>query len=479
MTDDSKLHSSPVSPEGLAIESLDIEAQGIAHRPDGKVVFVEGALPFEVVSAQVNRKKNNWEQATVTAIHRESAQRVRPGCPHFGLHAGACGGCKMQHLHVGAQVAVKQRVLEDNLWHLGKVRAENILRPIEGPPWGYRYRARLSVRHVRKKGTVLVGFHERKSRYVADMEVCPVLPPHVSAMLMPLRELIASLEAIETCPQIELACGDEVTALVLRHLEPLSAGDVAKLRAFAQAHAGVQWWLQPKGPDTVHLLDEAGAQQLAYALPEFGITMPFKPTDFTQVNPHINRVLVSRALRLLDAQKTERVIDWFCGLGNFTLPIATQARQVLGIEGSEALVARSRENYVKNKASRPAEYALAATEFVARNLFEMTPEQLVRDGVADKWLVDPPREGAFALAKTLADLHQQKLDPAVHPATEGAQGWMPPRRIVYVSCNPATLARDAGLLVHQAGYRCTAAGVVNMFPHTAHVESMAVFELDA
>jgi len=479
MTDESKLHSRQVSPEGLLIESLDIEAQGIAHRPDGKVVFVEGALPFEVVSAQVNRKKNNWEQATVTAIHHESAQRVRPGCPHFGLHAGACGGCKMQHLHVGAQVAVKQRVLEDNLWHLGKVRAESILRPIEGPAWGYRYRARLSVRHVRKKGAVLVGFHERKSRYVADMEVCPVLPAHVSAMLMPLRELIASLDAIETCPQIELACGDEVTALVLRHLEPLSAGDVAKLRAFALAHPGVQWWLQPKGPDTVHLLDEAGAQQLAYALPEFGITMPFKPTDFTQVNPHINRVLVSRALRLLDAQKTERVIDWFCGLGNFTLPIATQAREVLGIEGSEALVARSRENYVKNRASRLAGSVLVATEFVARNLFEMTPEQLVRDGAADKWLVDPPREGAFALAKALADLHQQKLDPVAHPATEGAQGWMPPRRIVYVSCNPATLARDAGLLVHQAGYRCTAAGVVNMFPHTAHVESMAVFELDA
>ena len=197
--------SQPDYPEDwLQIESLDIEAQGIAHRPDGKVVFVEGALPFEVVSAQVNRKKNNWEQATVTAVHHESSQRVKPGCPHFGLHAGACGGCKMQHLHVAAQVAVKQRVLEDNLWHLGKVRAENILRPIEGPTWGYRYRARLSVRHVHKKGTVLVGFHERKSRYVADMRECHVLPTHVSAMLLPLRELIASMDAIETCPQIEL-----------------------------------------------------------------------------------------------------------------------------------------------------------------------------------------------------------------------------------------------------------------------------------
>ncbi|MCZ8251800.1 MAG: 23S rRNA (uracil(1939)-C(5))-methyltransferase RlmD [Hylemonella sp.] len=471
---------SPVYPENaLSIESLDIEAQGIAHRPDGKVVFVEGALPFEVVSASVHRKKNNWEAGVVTAIHRESSQRVRPGCPHFGLHAGACGGCKMQHLHPVAQVAVKQRVLEDNLWHLGKVRAETVLRPIEGPAWGYRYRARLSVRHVHKKGTVLVGFHERKSRYVADMQSCPVLPPHVDAMLMPLRALIASMDAIETCPQIELACGDEVTALVLRHLEPLSAGDQDRLRAFAQAHPGVQWWLQPKGPDTVHLLDPQGAPQLAYGLPEFGITMPFKPTDFTQVNPHINRVLVTRALRLLEVQQHERVIDWFCGLGNFTLPLATQAREVLGIEGSEALVARSRENLKHNQAVRPPGQALASTDFVARNLFEMTPELLIQDGVADKWLVDPPREGAFALAKTLADLHQQKVHPAEHPATPGGAAWTPPQRIVYVSCNPATLARDAGLLVHQAGYRCTAAGVVNMFPHTAHVESIAVFDLDA
>ncbi len=463
-------------PGWLEVTSMDMDAQGVARKPDGKVVFIDGALTFEIVSANTHRKKNNWEQASLTAIHRESPQRVRPGCPHFGLHAGACGGCKMQHLHVGAQVAVKQRVLEDNLWHLGKVKPETVMRPIEGPAWGYRYRARLAVRHVIKKGTVLVGFHERKSRYIADMGVCPVLPPHVSAMLMPLRGLIAALDARDTCPQIELACGDEVTALVLRHLEPLSDADLARLRAFAAEHA-VQWWLQAKGPDTVKLLDEGGPQ-LAYGLPDFGITMPFKPTDFTQVNPHINRVLVTKALRLLDAQRDERVIDWFCGLGNFTLPIATQAREVLGIEGSEALVARSRENYSLNQAAAIAGRPLAATSFVARNLFEMTPEMLVADGVADKWLVDPPREGAFALAKALADIHQARIgaeDAPVLPAA--AAGWTPPRRIVYVSCNPATLARDAGLLVHQAGYRCVAAGVVNMFPHTAHVESMAVFEL--
>ena len=402
-------------PEGwLHVQSMDLDAQGVARKPDGKVVFIDGALPFELVTANTHRKKNNWEQASLVAIHRESSQRVRPDCPHFGLHAGACGGCKMQHLHVGAQVAVKQRVLEDNLWHLGKVKAETMLRPIEGPAWGYRYRARLAVRHVIKKGQVLVGFHERKSRYIADMQTCKILPPHVDAMLMPLRALIASLDARDTCPQIELACGDTVTALVLRHLEPLSTDDIARLRAFAAEHH-VQWWLQPKGPDTVKLLDEGG-EQLSYALPDFGITMPFKPTDFTQVNPHINRVLVSRALRLLDVQPHERVIDWFCGLGNFTLPLATQAREVLGIEGSEALVARSRENYALNQAQAPDHKALAATDFVARNLFEMTPEMLVADGAADKWLVDPPREGAFALAKALADIEQARI------GAEGACG---------------------------------------------------------
>ena len=463
-------------PEGwLQVQSMDLDAQGVARKPDGKVVFIDGALTSELVTANTHRKKNNWEQASLVAIHRESSQRVRPGCPHFGLHAGACGGCKMQHLHVGAQVAVKQRVLEDNLWHLGKVKAETVMRPIEGPAWGYRFRARLAVRHVIKKGQVLVGFHERKSRYIADMQTCKILPPHVDAMLMPLRALIASLDARDTCPQIELACGDNVTAMVLRHLEPLSAGDLARLRAFGAEH-GVQWWLQPKGPDTVKLLDEGG-EQLSYALPDFGITMPFKPTDFTQVNPHINQVLVTRALRLLDVQPHERVIDWFCGLGNFTLPLATQAREVLGIEGSEALVARSRENYALNQALARGHKALSATEFVARNLFEMTPEMLVADGAADKWLVDPPREGAFALAKALADIEQSRIGAeGAGPLPAGAEGWTPPKRIVYVSCNPATLARDAGLLVHLAGYKCTAAGMVNMFPHTAHVESMAVFE---
>ncbi len=456
----------PVPPhlEWLKVESLDLEAQGVAHRADGKVVFIEDALPGEEVRVSVNRRKNNWEQATMTERRHDSSQRVEPGCTYFGL----CGGCKMQHFHASAQVAVKQRVLEDNLWHLGKVKPETLLRPIEGPAWGYRFRARLSVRYVAKKGTVLVGFHERKSRYVADMKTCEILPPHVSRLLVPLRELIAGMDQRDRLPQIEVAVGTRITVLVLRHLEPLTNADTQRLKAFAAKHSpaeggqtAISWWLQPKGPDTVHPLDES-LPTLDYTLPEFGITMPFKPTDFTQVNHAINQVLVGRALRLLGVQKDERVIDWFCGLGNFTLPLATQAREVLGIEGSETLVARSRENALVNgQAER--------TSFVARNLFEITPQELAGYGHADKWLVDPPREGAFALAKAVADLHQ---DPTLVP------DWVPPKRIVYVSCSPGTLARDAGLLVHQGGYRCVAAGAVNMFPHTAHVESMAVFERD-
>jgi 23S rRNA (uracil1939-C5)-methyltransferase len=481
----------------LYIESLDLDAQGVAHREDGKVVFVDGALPFEIVSAQIHRKKEAFEKGTLTQIHRESSQRVRPGCPHFGLQPNACGGCKVQHLHASAQVAVKQRSLEDSIAHIGKAKPQAMLRPIEGPAWGYRYRARLSVKYVIKKGEVLIGFHERKSRYVADIKSCAVLAPQLGRLLLPLRALISSMAARQTIPQIEVACGDSidpshgvgVTALVLRHMEDLSDGDQAKLREFAvqhQALSRVQWWLQSGGPDTVRLLDEispaqaaqAAQSELSYTLPEFGVTMPYRPTDFTQVNPHINRVLVSRSLRLLAVQPTERVIDWFCGLGNFTLPLATQAKEVLGIEGSEALVQRATDNFARFKASRlltnastPSSMLTANTSFVARNLFNMTAEMLMADGVAQKWLVDPPREGAFALAKALADA-------ILEMAATQSDRWTPPQRIVYVSCNPATLARDVDVLVNTAGYRLVSAGVVNMFPHTAHVESMAVFERD-
>ena len=483
----------------LHIESLDIDAQGIAHRPDGKVVFVEGALPFEQVEVVTNRSKPSFEKATVTRVVVESSQRVRPQCPHFGLHEGACGGCKLQHMHVDGQVAVKQRVLEDALWHLGKVRSQMLLRAIHGPAWGYRYRARLSVRYVRKKSAVLIGFHERKSSFVADMRQCHVLPPRVSDLLLPLRDMVMAMQARETCPQIELAIGSlpggELVALVLRHLEPLAVADLVLLREFAARHSGntidgktlqIQWWLQAKGPDTVALLDH-DQPGLAYELPEFGLRMPFRPTDFTQVNPQINRVLVGQALRLLAVTRQERVIDWFCGLGNFTLPLATQALAVLGVEGSQALVSRARENALLPIAAAGGQSGLRNVEFAVRNLFEITCHTLLSDGVADKWMLDPPREGAHALVLSLAALHQAQAGVPTSGGTDGQlppgvaqrdlEAWRAPHRIVYVSCNPATLARDAGILVHQAGYRCSAAGVVNMFPHTAHVESIAVFDL--
>jgi len=310
-----------------------------------------------------------------------------------------------------------------------------------------------------KKGTVLVGCHERKSSFVADIASCDILPRHVSGMLLPLRALIGAMATRDRLPQIELAVGDGVIALVLRHLEPLPERDLALLRAFAGEH-GVEWWLQSQGPDSARPLDGA-ASRLAYRLPEFGVTMAFRPTDFTQVNHAINEALVSRALRLLAPRAEDVVIDWFCGLGNFTLPIATRAARAVGVEGSPALVERA-------AAAAEANGLAAKTQFERGNLFEIDAAALAAFGSADRWLVDPPREGAFAIVKALADL----VDGA---AVDGAP-WRAPARIVYVSCNPATLARDAGLLVHRGGYRCSAAGVVNMFPHTAHVESIAVFD---
>ena len=458
----------------LDIESLDLDAQGISHKADGKVVFIEGALPYEKVTVNVHRKKNNWEQGTVKQIIKPSSQRIQPACPHFGMHAGACGGCKMQHLNMFAQIAVKQRVLEDNLNHLGKVKPEQIIRPLQGPDWAYRFRARLSVRYVAKKGTVLIGFHERKSSYVADMSSCHVLPVHLSQLLLPLRHLIGQLQVRDQCPQIEIACGDKTTALILRHLAPLSSTDIDHLWDFSKSH-GVQWWLQPKGPDSVTLLKRAETgvndSALYYDLPAFDLRMFFRPTDFTQVNPAINRVLVSKAIRLLNINPQDSLIDWFCGLGNFTLPMARFAKKVTGIEGSQPLLDWAGKNHQLNQ-QRDAELrnqlTLNSVDFQCMNLFELTPDLLVQFGNANKWLIDPPREGAFALVKSLVDLIE-------HPRS--SSNWKAPERIVYVSCNPATLARDAGLLVHVGGYRCTTAGMVNMFPHTAHVESIAVFEL--
>lgn len=457
--------SYPSGDDVLTVESLDLEGRGVARDVEGKVVFIEGALPFEQVTARVHRRKAAWEQGVVTSVVRESASRVTPRCPHFGLHAGACGGCKMQHLDASAQVAIKQRVLEDALWHVGRVRADVAMRPLEGLAWGYRDRARLSVRHVIKKGTVLVGFHERKSSFIADMKHCPILAPKVERLLVPLRDLVMGMDGRDRLPQIEVAVGDKTVVLVLRHLEPLSAGDRQRLTDFSCLH-DVDWWLQPKGPETAAPLDPATARPLAYRLPEFNVTMKFRPTDFTQVNHRVNQVMVSRALRLLNLQPHEQAIDWFCGLGNFTLPMAQRCRAILGVEGSEALVARARDNALENGLD-------AGASFEACNLFEIDPAWLRAKPSADAWLVDPPREGALSLVKALVGLREDEgLQPTPGP-------WQAPSRIVYVSCNPATLARDAGLLVHHGGYRLAAAGVINMFAHTAHVESMALFVREA
>lgn len=443
----------------LDIESLDMEARGVGHLGNedgspGKVIFVEGALPGERVRFKSYRRKAKWEAADMTELLRESALRARPRCDYFGL----CGGCAMQHLNVPAQVAIKQRVLEDALHHLGKVKAETMLRPIQGPDWGYRYRARLSVRHVEKKGGVLVGFHERRSSFIADMKHCDILPRAVSDMLVPLRLLIAALSIRDRLPQIELAVGEQhsrqVIALVLRVMEQPDESDKVKLIAFAKQWS-VHFWLQSKGPDTAEPFYPTDSA-LEYTLPEFGVRMPFRPTDFTQVNHQINRVLVARALRLLDVQPTDRVADFFCGLGNFTLPLATLAAEVVGIEGSPALTERSLQNAEVNGLNKK-------TVFYNRNLFEFSMEDLRSLGRFDRMLIDPPRDGAMEVCKAIARLAQADLRAV-------------PKRIVYVSCSPGTLARDSGTLVNEGGYVLASAGVVNMFPHTAHVESIAVFE---
>jgi len=440
----------------IEIKSLDMDARGVGHIENedgtpGKVVFVEGALPGERVGFQTFKKKKNWEAASMTELHRESHMRVKPKCKHFDY----CGGCSMQHLEAGAQVAVKQRVLEDNLEHIGFVEPVNVMRPMYGPTWGYRYRARLSVRYVEKKGTVLVGFKEKKSIYVADIQSCEILPKHMSDMLMPLRALVHSLSLYNQIPQIELAIGEDVTALVFRIMSALTADDEAKLKAFADQYK-VQIWLQTKGPETAAPFYPL-EPQLHYLLPEFGVRMPFKPVDFTQVNHHINRLLVHKALGLLDVQPEDRVADMFCGLGNFTLPLATKAREVVGIEGSTSLTERALENARANGLSEK-------TTFYTRNLFEVTPQDLIDLGKFDRMLIDPPRDGAMAMCLALAEL--KKSNPELLP-----------KRIVYVSCSPSTLARDANVLVNVAGYQLSKAGVVNMFPHTSHVESMAVFDL--
>jgi len=377
-------------------------------------------------------------------VLKSSPARVAPRCRYFGT----CGGCSLQHLEAHAQVAVKQRVLEDSLWHIGRVRPEQLLPAIHGPAWGYRHRARLAVRHVPKKGGALVGFHEKRSSYVADMDSCEILPERFSALLRPLRDLVNALSIRNRLPQIEIAAGEEADVLVLRVLEPLANADVERLREFARRH-GVRLYLQPGGPETARPMAAEDAAELYYTLPEFGLRMCFGPTDFTQVNHAVNRVLVRRALALLDPQPGERVGDLFCGIGNFTLAIARRGAIAVGVEGSAELVSCAAANAKANGLS-------ARATFVKADLYQPAGDWLAKLGHFDRMLLDPPRDGAVELVKSLPD--------------EG------PRRVVYVSCNPGTLARDAAVLTQTRGFRLSAAGVVNMFPHTSHVESIAVFD---
>ena len=423
----------------LSVTALDAAGHGIARNAGGKVVFVEGALGGETVDAQVLRSRPKFDIARTVTVLRAASGRRAPPCPWYE----SCGGCAIQHADARTQVAAKQRWLEDCLERIGRARPEAMLAPIYGEEWGYRRRARLSVRYVESKGGAMVGFRERRSTFVADMQSCLVLPAHVSALIPELRALVGRLSIRERVPQIEVAVGDEAVVLVFRHLQPLSGDDQALLRRFADA-ARVQVWLQPRGPESAAPFHPESPPALYYALPEFGVRISFRPTDFTQVNHPVNRLLVSRAVRLLDPQPGERIADLFCGLGNFSLPLAARGAQVIGLEGSPALVERARANALAN--------GLTA-QFEAANLFE---PNLAPWGAFDKLLLDPPREGAIELAKSLP------------------QAW--PRRIVYVSCDASTLARDAGVLVNTKGFRLAAAGVVNMFPHTAHVESIALFE---
>ena len=420
------------------VVALDQEGRGVA-RVGGKVVFIDGALPGECVELKVWRRKRRFDLANLTCIQRESSLRVRPRCPHYER----CGGCNLQHLEPRAQVAMKQRTLEENLIRIGNVQPELLLPPIYGGYWGYRHRARLSIRMVARKGGALVGFHERRTHLVVDMDSCEILPPRVSELIRPLREVISGLRLAARIPQVEVAVGESSVALCLRVLDPLPEQDARLLQAFAVAE-DLDIYVQPGGPDSTYPL--AAVRPLCYRLPEFDLRLTFRPTDFTQVNHAVNRVLVRRAVALLQPVPGERVLDLFCGLGNFALAIARRGADVVGIEGSADLVHQADDNARANGLTD-------RVRFVSADLLRDPGSQLNRLGAFDGALIDPPREGAYEVIRAL---------PAVG-------------RIVYVSCNPATLARDASTLVHERGYRLEAAGVVNMFPHTSHVESIAMF----
>ncbi len=432
----------PVDPISIIIEDLAHDGRGIG-RVEGKTVFVDRALPGETVIAKVTQKKRKFDEATTLTVTHSSDLRVSAKCEHFDI----CGGCSLQHLNHQAQITFKQKLLETHFIHFGGVSPKHWLEPLQLEPWGYRRKARLGVKYVQKKGGVLVGFRERHSRFIADIENCHVLHKDIANLLIPLRKVIKLLNASARLPQIEVAMGEKEIALVFRHLDAISNHDIDKLVAFGEEFH-LEIYLQPKGPDTVHKIWPLNDQQrLYYSLPDFNLKLAFHPMDFTQVNLEMNQKMTKLAIDLLNPQPDEKVLDLFCGLGNFSLPLATRAKSVVAIEAVETMVERGYENAKTNHIDN--------VEFYSTDLMvEFSDKLWAREGF-DKILIDPPRTGAQEVCEYISVFNASA--------------------IVYVSCNPATLARDAGILIGK-GYKLKKAGVMDMFPHTGHVESIALFE---
>ncbi|TKR32950.1 23S rRNA (uracil(1939)-C(5))-methyltransferase RlmD [Luteimonas gilva] len=435
------------TPFPVDILDLSHDGRGVARRENGKAVFVAGALPGEKVMAKQTARSRSFDEATTLEVLERSPDRVEPRCPHFGT----CGGCALQHLDEAKQILAKQRVLLENFERIGHVTPETLLPPLTDAAWGYRRKGRFSVRRVEKKDKTLVGFREADPRFVADLSICHTVIPQIGQRIAALSALIDGMDGRRDIPQIEFIAGDPTPdysgiALVFRHLLPLSEADRNALVAFGREH-GFAVFLQPGGVDSVHALWPE-APQLSFRLPDWDVEFAFKPLDFIQVNAGLNRKMIALALQLLDARADERVLDLFCGLGNFTLPLARAVREVVGVEGEAGLVARAKENAARN--------GLANAQFHAADLAQdLSGHAWMRAGF-DRLLLDPPRSGADAVLKQLP--------------LKGL------KRIVYVSCHPASLARDAGYLVNERGWKLRSAGVMDMFPHTAHVESIAMFE---
>jgi len=436
----------PKEPVSAKIESLSHEGRGIA-RVEGKTVFVNGALPGEDVLFQYKKQRPKYDEAHALEINNPAAERVEPKCKFFGL----CGGCSLQHMQHDFQIEHKQSVLMEQLTHIGKVKPKLVIPPLIGPVWGYRRKARLGVKYVDKKERVLVGFREKYSPFVADMNSCEVLHPSVGTLIEPLQCLITELSLIKQIPQIEVAIGDDVTALIFRHLADFNDEDLTKLKAFSEQH-NIDIYLQSGGLDSVVPLPETTTRQLSYSLPEFDVMLNFLPTDFTQVNLEINRDMVPKALELLEVNSEDHVLDLFCGIGNFTLPLARKAACVLGVEGEHGLVERAKQNAALNNISN---VEFRAMDLAKDDLNEDFSKIDFFRGGFNKLLLDPARNGAQEVIERM-DLKSIE-------------------RIVYISCNPSTLARDAGILVNDKGFKLEQAGIMDMFPHTTHVESIAVF----